>query len=79
MAHSCPYCDQLCHCKGDIDDIDLGHQPAGGCIHYKTADCDQNDMWEDEEDFDDDFPDTSADEMAEQTRESIVNIETPVV
>lgn len=21
MAHSCPECDQCCHCGGDIDDI----------------------------------------------------------
>lgn len=24
MAHTCPECGQLCHCKGDIDDIDFG-------------------------------------------------------
>lgn len=52
MAHTCPYCFQLCHCKGDIDDIDLGHEPRGGCIHYKECEPDKEDEY-----YDDDFDD----------------------
>lgn len=33
MAHSCPDCDQLCHCGGDIDDCELDLQPTEGCSH----------------------------------------------
>lgn len=41
MAHSCPYCGMLCHCRGDIDDMDLGLEPPGGCIHYTREGCDE--------------------------------------
>lgn len=56
MAHTCPDCNCLCHCKGDIDDIDLGHEPKGGCIHYMSGDCDGNI----DDDFDDDYEDFKA-------------------
>lgn len=55
MAHTCPFCDCLCHCKGDIDDIDLGYEPKGGCIHFKSAGCADfdDDDWIEENEFDD--------------------------
>lgn len=57
MAHTCPICDCLCHCNGDIDDIDLGHEPRGGCVHFKYANCDdyddEDDDWLEENAFDD--------------------------
>ena len=37
MAHTCPECGQLCHCGGDIDDIDFGE--SASCIHYTTPGC----------------------------------------
>jgi hypothetical protein len=51
MAHSCPICDQVCHCKGDIDDIIFDREPKGGCVHYKTDGCDGEDDWDDDYDF----------------------------
>ncbi len=26
MAHTCPRCQQYCHCRGDIDDINFGER-----------------------------------------------------
>jgi|GEM_PF-1809858 len=45
--HECPDCGQMCCCNGDIDDIDSG--PWRGCEHYKTADCDHDDDFDDED------------------------------
>ena len=44
MAHSCPDCDQLCHCGGDIDDCELDLQPGEGCSHVCWEDA-----WREEE------------------------------
>lgn len=50
MAHTCPRCGQLCHCNGDIDDIDFGES------NICTKDHDgcqlDDDDWEDD-DYDD--------------------------
>ena len=64
MAHTCPVCWQLCHCKGDIDDICFDREPKGGCIHYLSDGCDgddedDEDSWDDE-DYDD--PDSIAED-----------------
>lgn len=49
MAHSCPICDMLCHCGGDIDDCQLdGTAEQNNCRH-----CDEFDY--DDDYFDDDF------------------------
>lgn len=51
MAHECPECDQLCYCKGDIDDCchnfpkdqaRCTHCWCGKCMsfHEKDGDCD---------------------------------------
>jgi hypothetical protein len=53
MAHTCPQCGCYCTCKGDWDDIDLGHEPAGGCVHYLDPDCDCN--HDGEEDYESDY------------------------
>ena len=37
MAHECPECYQLCHCGGDIDDIDFGEDAS--CTHYERREC----------------------------------------
>lgn len=63
MAHSCPACDQVCHCKGDIDDIIFDREPKGGCIHYKSPDCEGNenldeDYWDEDFDFDEEQDDS---------------------
>ena len=44
MAHSCPECGQMCHCGGDIDDIDFGEDSAQAdrCIHSEQETCDAN-------------------------------------
>ncbi len=47
MAHTCPRCGQLCHCNGDIDDIDFGESDIctkdhDGCLR-------DFDDWEDDE------------------------------
>lgn len=41
MAHTCPDCGQLCHCRGDIDDIDFGEdcEEAMKCEHYLRPEC----------------------------------------
>jgi hypothetical protein len=41
MAHSCPDCGCLCHCGGDIDDIDFGDdsEDAMNCHHYQQPEC----------------------------------------
>jgi hypothetical protein len=52
MAHSCPICDQVCHCKGDIDDIIFDREPRSGCIHYLSDGCEHD---EDDDDWDDDY------------------------
>lgn len=31
MAHECPDCYMVCHCGGDIDDIEFDRLPSGGC------------------------------------------------
>lgn len=64
MAHTCPECGMLCHCKGDIDDVDLGRWPVGGCVHYMKDSCDGNEDRDDEDSWDDlDYDDP--DQMAE--------------
>lgn len=38
MAHSCPECDMVCHCGGDIDDIILdGTKKQEKCTHWKEC------------------------------------------
>jgi len=51
MAHTCPDCGQLCHCGGDIDDIDFGEDcgDAMRCTHYLECQPD-SDVYE-EDDF----------------------------
>jgi hypothetical protein len=66
MAHTCPQCGCYCTCKGDWDDIDLGHEPPGGCVHYLDPDCDCN--HDGEEDYDADYEEwlpQDADESSE--------------
>lgn len=56
MAHTCPYCGCYCTCSGDWDDIDLGIEPTGGCVHYLSENCeydrqddeDWGERWDDE-------------------------------
>jgi hypothetical protein len=57
MAHSCPFCDQACYCKGDWDDAFMPFEPAGGCIHYLEPMCDGNEDNDNDEDFYDDWDD----------------------
>lgn len=51
MAHTCPECYMICHCGGDIDDIDWGESIH--CTHYKNPECDgyegDDDIWENED------------------------------
>lgn len=49
MAHTCPRCGQLCHCGGDIDDMDMGELSSCYKDHYGCL--------RDDEDDDDDFVD----------------------
>ena len=37
MAHECPDCGQVCHCNGDIDDIDFGEDPNCTCCCCKVC------------------------------------------
>lgn len=48
MAHTCPECGYICHCKGDIDDIDFGER--GDCEHYLK--CQDNDDEYESDDWD---------------------------
>lgn len=54
MAHSCPDCGCLCHCGGDIDDIDFGDdsEDAMNCTHYTTMDCQSAESDDYHDDFD---------------------------
>lgn len=48
MAHTCPNCDQVCHCHGDIDDCILNlPKDQNNCIHYLICE-----YLDDEEDYD---------------------------
>ena len=53
MAHSCPICDQYCHCGGDIDDIQLdGTEEQMNCCHCDDEweeGWDEEDIWIEEE------------------------------
>lgn len=33
MAHSCPYCNSTCHCRGDIDDREFDEAKDKYCLH----------------------------------------------
>ena len=46
MAHECPKCGQLCHCRGDIDDIDFE-------MRYDCDCCSEYDEFEEEEEDED--------------------------
>ena len=41
MGHTCPNCGYMCHCSGDIDDIDFGEWSDCRC------DCQDEDDWDD--------------------------------
>lgn len=51
MAHSCPECDSVCHCGGDIDDVILEEGEAT-CTHCddQESEYEEWDDWEDEDD-----------------------------
>ena len=73
MAHTCPECDQVCHCNGDIDDIILdGTAEQYHCAHELRCQADDDD--DDDDDgfgiFDDDDDDNNFYEgfYAEQMR-----------
>lgn len=53
MAHTCPRCDQLCHCNGDIDDHESGL--SGICTKDHDG-CTRDDFDCDDDDWDDDEP-----------------------
>lgn len=46
MAHTCPECGCLCHCCGDIDDVDFGE--ISSCKHYLSDGCSFNYIDEDD-------------------------------
>jgi len=50
MAHTCPACDQLCFCGGDVEDINLGENIH--CMHFRQ--CEQNDYDESDDYTDED-------------------------
>lgn len=53
MAHTCPECDQVCHCGGDIDDIEMNDSVAQAhCTHWKTCESDDYDPKYDNDFFD---------------------------
>jgi len=55
MAHSCPECDAVCHCGGDIDDI-IFEEGSATCTH--CDDCEENDSYFEDDDYyedDDDY------------------------
>lgn len=41
MAHTCPECGALCHCCGDIDDIQWGEDSpeSDACVHFMKPEC----------------------------------------
>lgn len=41
MAHTCPDCGALCHCGGDIDDIQWGEDSpeSDACSHFLSPGC----------------------------------------
>ncbi len=49
MAHSCPGCDDLCYCDGDIDDSLFDIQPSERCSHVCW---DEDEAWREEEERD---------------------------
>ena len=63
MAHSCPECDQVCHCNGDIDDCILdGTSEQMNCTHWQQCEQEMDERdYEDDEYEDDDFPKGSLD------------------
>jgi len=43
LAHTCPVCGMICHCNGDIDNIDLGEfYPECTCCENEE-DCHEED------------------------------------
>ena len=57
MAHTCPICGSLCHCGGDIDDLDFGER--WDCEHC-PYDEDEDEIYGDGfDDRDDDDPNDS--------------------
>lgn len=39
MAHSCPICDEVCHCHGDLDDCLIDDDQAlDACTHCDEFD-----------------------------------------
>lgn len=51
MAHTCPECGNLCHCSGDIDDINMGEWI--GCKHWIHCEGEDSDDEDDFYDYDD--------------------------
>ena len=51
MAHNCPECGYICHCRGDIDDIGFGERLDCICCENKLDDPDDflEDDYEEEE------------------------------
>ena len=50
MSHECPECDELCYCRGDVDDCLLNTKKAIlSCVHWKKCERD----YSDEDEFDD--------------------------
>lgn len=52
MAHSCPYCDSLCHCGGDIDDIQFDDTPEqDNCMHcaFDDEEFEEDEGWQDDD------------------------------
>ena len=41
MAHECPECSMLCHCGGDIDDMNFGVSDT----YCSCCDSDEDDDW----------------------------------
>lgn len=44
MAHECPECGQICHCNGDIEDMENQEvENYVNCIHYLRPECSAGD------------------------------------
>jgi hypothetical protein len=49
MAHRCPDCDKLCHCGGNIDDIDFGGDNSDcDCPCWRELYDEDDEPWDEE-------------------------------
>lgn len=79
MAHECPDCGLICHCRGDIDDLLLNRDPeVCACTHCDPTDREGEVSWGMEDEIEDEKCAADTKEVGEQPTTNASRSRSPI-